>query len=55
MNLNDNQLRSILTPGFPLHRFRLAVSDLKNSFEAIESIAIECIGTHCNYNFSMTC
>ena len=30
MNLNDNQLRSILTPGFPLHRFRLAVSDLKN-------------------------
>ena len=37
MNLNDNQLRSILTPGFPLHRFRLAVSDLKNSFEAIES------------------
>ena len=37
MNLNDNQLRSILTPGVPLHRFRLAVSDLKNSFEAIDS------------------
>ncbi len=37
ITLNDNQLRSMLRPGFPLHRFRSAVSDLKTSFEELES------------------